>query len=44
MGPPRRFDYDEAKRLREQGLTLAAIAERLGVSARAVLYAVDNCA
>lgn len=33
---PRKFDWDEARRLRDQGLSYAAIGQRLGVSETAV--------
>lgn len=33
---PRKFDHDKARKLREEGLTLQAIADRLGVSAVSV--------
>lgn len=41
MGAPRRFDHDEARRLRAQGLTYHAIGLRLGVSDTAVARACD---
>lgn len=36
----RKFDWDEARRLRAEGLTLQAIAERFGVSPTAITFAV----
>lgn len=42
MSAPRRFDHDEARRLRAGGLVYAAIAERLGVSISAVRVACDE--
>jgi hypothetical protein len=41
MGRPRAFDWDEAKRLRAQGLTYREIGERLGVSGQSVMCACD---
>jgi hypothetical protein len=38
-GPERSFDYGEARRLLETGLSSDAVGERLGVSGRAVRYA-----
>lgn len=38
----RRFDYDEAKRLREEGLTYQQIASRFGVTDSAVYWAVND--
>lgn len=40
----RKFDWDEAKRLREEGLTYEEIGRRLGVSAVAAHYACDPAA
>lgn len=42
MPVPRKFDYDEAARLRAEGLTYQAIAERFGVTAMAVYWAVNE--
>lgn len=42
MPRPRKFDHDEARRLRAEGMTLIAIAERLGVSDTSVLHAVNE--
>lgn len=44
MSVPRRFDYDEAKRLRADGLTYTQIAERFGVSDSAIYLAVNESA
>jgi hypothetical protein len=41
MSPPRKFDWDEAARLKRSGLSYAAIGSRLGVSANAIRRAVD---
>lgn len=41
MAPPRKFDHDEARRLRAEGLFYREIAERFGVSTQAVLRACD---
>ena len=41
MSVRRKFDWDEARRLRAQGYTYAAIATRLGVSTTAVIHACD---
>lgn len=41
MGRPRKFDWDEARRLRAEGLTYREIGERLGVSHHAVNCACD---
>lgn len=38
----RKFDWDEARRLRSQGWTLVEIARKFGVSPRAVGYAVND--
>lgn len=38
-GPARRFDYEEAQRLRASGLSYKAIGERLGVSDTAIYWA-----
>jgi hypothetical protein len=40
-GRPRSFDYDEAKRLRSEGLSYREIGRRLGVSDTAVQRACD---
>lgn len=40
-GRSRSFDYDEAKRLRADGLTYAEIGKRLGVSGNAAAMACD---
>jgi hypothetical protein len=40
-GPQRTFDWDNAARLREQGLTHAEIATRLGVPKSSVYYALS---
>jgi transcriptional regulator len=42
MGRPRRIDYAEVHRLRGEGLTIAAIGERLGVTSQAISYAVSS--
>jgi DNA-binding CsgD family transcriptional regulator len=42
MGRPRRIDYAEVHRLRGEGLTMAAIGERLGVTSQAISYAVSS--
>lgn len=44
MPRARLFDYDEAKRLRADGLTYQAIADRFGVSNSAVALAVNDAA
>lgn len=41
MGRPRGFDWGEAVRLHESGVSLAEISRRLGVSTRAVTRAVN---
>jgi predicted Zn-ribbon and HTH transcriptional regulator len=41
MGAPRKFDWDEAARLYETGLTYEEIAEALGVSSSAVWLALN---
>lgn len=41
MGRPRKFDWDEARRLRESGMSFDAIARQLGVSSTAVICALD---
>ena len=41
-GPERRFDYDEAARLRAEGETVAALALRYGVSLSAIRYATER--
>lgn len=41
MAPPRKFDHDEARRLRAEGQTYAALAERFGVTTNAI-YIVCN--
>jgi hypothetical protein len=38
---PRSFDYDEASRLRQEGMTLTDLALHFGVSLHAVKYATD---
>lgn len=42
MGRARKFDWDEARRLRAQGMTYAAIAAQLGVTSTAVALACDD--
>jgi predicted transcriptional regulator len=42
MSTPRRFDHDEARRLRSSGLSFAAIARRMGVSTVAVFKVVKR--
>lgn len=42
MGRPRAFDWDEAKRLRAQGLTYKEIGEHLGVSSHAAMCACNE--
>lgn len=42
MPRPRTFSWDEAKRLRSQGLTYREIANHLGVSDSAVVFACDD--
>lgn len=44
MGPPRRFDWDEARRLRAEGWTLVALAERFSVSRAAIVFATNDAA
>lgn len=39
MSPPRKFDWDEAQRLRSLGATFLSIAARFGVSEKAVRLA-----
>lgn len=41
-GPSRKFDWDEARRLRDQGWSLKAIAETFGVSIKAVHLATND--
>lgn len=41
MSAPRRFDWDEARRLRRTGMSYAEIARRVGVSPHAVKRACD---
>lgn len=40
----RRFDRDEARRLRDQGLTYAEVGRRLGVTREAIRYGLDPAA
>lgn len=42
MGRPRKFDHDEARRLRAEGLTFTAIGQLLGVSYVAVSRACQD--
>ncbi len=42
MGAPRKFDHDEARRLRGQGWTYQAIGDALGVSDMAVCRVCDE--
>ena len=42
MSRPRKFDWNEARRLRAQGLTYAEIGRRLGVSDYAIKYACSD--
>lgn len=42
MGQRRKFDHEEARRLRRNGLTYPQIARRLGVSSSAVRQVVNN--
>jgi len=41
-GKARGFDYEEARRLRDSGMKLAAIAEQMGVKIDSVWYAVSR--
>lgn len=42
MGAPRRFDHDEARRLRAAGVRVAVIAEAMGVSPFSIYRATDD--
>lgn len=42
MGAPRKFDWDEARRLRAQGMTYTAIGAQFGVTPSAVVFACDG--
>lgn len=42
MTRPRKFDHDEARRLRAEGWTLQRIADRLGVTRQAVNFVVSD--
>lgn len=44
MAVPRKFDYDEARRLRAQGMTYAEIGALLGVSGSAIHLACNDAA